>query len=113
VLYWPGTALTIKEPAICASGANVMKSASKFVRQDPQALALSALGWILGDPSRADRLLALTGITPDDLRAGLDNPAILGAVLDFLLGHESDLIAAADALAVSPESFAHAREQLS
>jgi hypothetical protein len=90
-----------------------MKSASNSIMPDPQALALSALGWILGDPSRADRLLALTGITPDDLRAGLDNPAILGAVLDFLLANESDLLAAADALDVRPESFAHAREQLS
>ena len=90
-----------------------MKSVSKSAQQDPQALALSALGWILGDPSRADRLLALTGITPDDLRSGLGNPAILGAVLDFLAGNENDLLAAADALDVSPGSFALAREQLS
>lgn len=90
-----------------------MKSVSKSAPQDPQALALSALGWILGDPSRADRLLALTGITPDDLRTGLGDPAILGAVLDFLAGNEHDLLAAADALDVPPESFAHARERLS
>ena len=88
-----------------------MKSASKSIMPDPQALALSALGWILGDPSRADRLLALTGITPDDLRAGLGNPAILGAVLDFLLGNESDLVDAADALDVPPGSFAAARKR--
>lgn len=85
----------------------------KSASPDPQALALSALGWILGDPSRADRLLALTGITPDDLRAGLGDPAILGAVLDFLAGNEHDLLAAAEALDVSPESFTHARERLS
>jgi hypothetical protein len=90
-----------------------MKSASKSVPQDPHALALSALGWILGDPSRADRFLALTGITPDDLRSGLDNPAILGAVIDFLAGNENDLLAAADALDVPPGSFAAAREVLS
>lgn len=90
-----------------------MKSASKPNMPDPQALALSTLGWILGDPARADRLLALTGITPDDLRAGLGNPAILGAVLDFLAGNESDLLAAADALDLPPGAFAHAREQLS
>jgi hypothetical protein len=85
--------LTIKERAIFAAGAIPMKSVSKSAPHDPQALALSALGWILGDPSRADRLLALTGITPDDLRSGLGNPAILGAVLDFLAGNESDLLA--------------------
>ena len=94
-----------------------MKSASRSAPQDPQALALSALGWILGDPARADRLLALTGITPDSLRSALGDPAalpeMLGAVLDFLLGNENDLLAAAVALAVAPEFFATAREQLS
>ena len=94
-----------------------MKSASRSASQDPQALALSALGWILGDPTRADRLLALTGITPDSLRSALGDPAalpeMLGAVLDFLLGNEHDLLAAADALAVPPGSFAAAWEQLS
>ena len=90
-----------------------MKPVSNSVTQDPQALALAALGWILGDPARADRLLALTGITPDDLRSGLDNRAILGAVLDFLLGNEGDLLTAADALAVAPGSFSTAREMLS
>jgi hypothetical protein len=39
---------------------------------DPAAdvLALAALGWVLQDESRAERLLALTGLTPDELRAG-------------------------------------------
>ncbi|WP_068076072.1 DUF3572 family protein [Novosphingobium lentum] len=80
---------------------------------DPQALALGALGWVLADPARADRLLALTGLAPDDLRAGLSDPAVLGAVLDFLAAHETDLVAAADALAVRPQDLVAAREALS
>jgi len=75
-------------------------------------LALSALGWVLGDEGRASRLLALTGLTPDELRAGLGDPALLGAVLDFLCAHEPDLVAAADALGVTPQDLAHARERL-
>jgi hypothetical protein len=38
---------------------------------DPQELALAALGWVLAEGGRADRFLALTGLTPDSLRAGL------------------------------------------
>lgn len=80
---------------------------------DSQALALSALGWVLGDDERAARLLALTGLTPETLREGLGDPAMLGAVLDFLCAHEPDLLAAADALGVAPGELAGARERLS
>ena len=79
---------------------------------DPEALALAALGWVLGEESRAQRLLALTGLTPDDLRGGLGDAAVLGAVLDFLCAHEPDLVAAADALGVAPKALANARERL-
>ena len=81
-------------------------------KTDPQALALAALGWLLADDDRAGRLLALTGMTPEDLRAGLGEPATLGAVLDFLCAHEPDLVAAADALGVAPGELAAAREGL-
>ena len=80
---------------------------------DPQALALSALGWVLADEDRAARLLALTGLTPEALREGLGDPAVLGAVLEFLCGHEADLVAAAHELGVAPQILAQAREKLS
>jgi len=67
---------------------------------------------VLGEQSRADRLLALTGLTPEALRAGLGDPATLGAVLDFLCAHEPDLLAAADALGVEPQALAAARGSL-
>lgn len=79
---------------------------------DPQVLALSALGWVLGEESRAQRLLGLTGLTPDILRQGLGDPTLLAAVLDFLCAHEPDLLAAAEALGVAPGELAEAREGL-
>lgn len=79
---------------------------------DPQALALNALGWVLDDGDRAARFLALTGLTPDELRASLGKPGTLGAVLDFLCAHERDLVSAADALGVAPGELAAARERL-
>ncbi len=75
-------------------------------------LALSALGWVLGDPHRAERLLSLTGLTPDALRAGLRDQGVLQAVIEFLCSHEPDLIAAAEAIGVEPAQLAAAKESL-
>lgn len=76
------------------------------------ALALRALGWILADEPRAERLLALTGLAPADLRAALDQPATLAAILSFLTAHESDLVACADALGVPATALAAAADRL-
>ena len=79
---------------------------------DAEALALGALGWTLAEPARADRLLALTGLTPADLRARIGEPPLLAAILRFLEAHEPDLIACADALGVAPARLASARREL-
>lgn len=79
---------------------------------DAAALALQALGWVLSDADRAGRFLGLTGLTPKELRAGLGEPAVLGAVLDFLANHEADLVNAAFALDISPQAIIAARKDL-
>ena len=61
--------------------------------------------------------MSLTGLTPDALRAGLgqsgpEHRAILVAIMDFLMSHEPDLIAAADALAVAPQALVAAHHAL-
>jgi Protein of unknown function (DUF3572) len=76
------------------------------------AVALHALGWTLGDDARADRFLALTGLTPEDLRARLDEPAMLAAAIRFLEAHEPDLIACAAAIGVAPSDLPEARRRL-
>ena len=78
----------------------------------PQVLALEALGWALTDERRAERLLDLTGLTPERLRHGLSDTAVQAAVLDFLAAHEPDLIAAADALETTPEALVAAAREL-
>ena len=75
-------------------------------------LALAALGWLLGDNVRASRLLAVTGLTPEDLRARLDDPVFLGAILAFLEAYEPDLIACAEAIGRPPAALVNARERL-
>ena len=79
---------------------------------DPETLALAALGWTLADEARATRLLALTGLAPEELRARLGDRSLLAAVLQFLEAHEPDLVACAEALAVRPSALVAAREAL-
>jgi len=79
---------------------------------DPMVLALHVLGWLLGDARRADRLLALSGLTADQLRGGIADPRLLAEVLAHLEGHEPDLVAAAEALGVRPEDLISARRRL-
>jgi hypothetical protein len=76
------------------------------------ALALRALAWVLGEGTRADRLLALTGLDAAALRARLGDPAMLAAVLGFLEAHEPDLMVCAADLGVEPAALVRARRAL-
>ena len=80
--------------------------------KDAAALALQALVWTLGEPDRAQRLIDVTGLDPDDLRARIGEPSVLSAVLGFLEGHEPDLIACAADLEIRPEALVAARDAL-
>jgi len=57
-------------------------------------------------------MLALTGLTPDSLRARVSDPALLAAAIGFLEAREPDLIACADALGVTPGELVDARAEL-
>ena len=78
-----------------------------------EALALNALGWILTDEPRAERLLALTGLSPETLREAIGERSTLAAILSFLTAHEADLVACAVGLDVKPEDIAAAANRLS
>jgi Protein of unknown function (DUF3572) len=79
---------------------------------DATAIALQALAWVLSDDSRAGRLLALTGLEPEGIRARIGDPAMLGAVLTFLESHEPDLVACAEAIGLKPQQLITAQERL-
>ncbi|MGX7894005.1 DUF3572 domain-containing protein [Tsuneonella sp. HG222] len=79
---------------------------------DPASVALQALAWVLADDRRAQRFLDLTGLTPDELRSGIGSREIQASVLDYLAAHEPDLVAAAEALGIAPESIVAAQRNL-
>ena len=80
--------------------------------EEAEPLALSALGWILSDGGRAQRLLSLTGLTPDDLRSRIEDRSVLAEVLRFLEAYEPDLVACAEELETAPERLVEARRRL-
>ncbi|WP_448663076.1 DUF3572 domain-containing protein [Sphingomonas sp. CJ20] len=77
-----------------------------------ETLALQALVWTLGEPTRATRLLDLTGLSPDALRERAGDPTLLAATLGFLESYEPDLIACADAIGATPAQLVAARAAL-
>lgn len=77
-----------------------------------EAIALHALGWTLADERRADRFLAVTGLTPEALRGSLHEPATLAAAIRFLEAYERDLIDCAAAIGVAPADLPEARRRL-
>ena len=84
----------------------------KQIVADPVATGLRALAWTLGDQTRAERMLALTGLSGADLRERASDPAVLAAVLSFLEAYEPDLIACGDAIEVAPMTLVATREML-
>ncbi len=82
------------------------------ISESDETLALRLIGWIVSDGTRAERMLALTGLTPQDLRDSLDNRGTLSALMDFVINHEPDLIACAQALEVKPAVLVAARERI-
>ncbi|MCU6454866.1 DUF3572 domain-containing protein [Sphingomonas sp. A2-49] len=79
---------------------------------DAEVLGLQALIWTIDEPERASRLIAVTGLDPDDLRARAGEPSVLAAVIGYLESHEPDLIACAAALHVPPQALVAAHEAL-
>jgi len=82
------------------------------VSNNAYAMALQALVWVLQEPNRAERFLALTGLDADDIRGRVEDPAMLDAVIAFLEAHEPDLIACAHHIEVTPAALLGARGHL-
>ena len=75
-------------------------------------MAFQALAWALMEEARAERLLALTGLTPEGLRKSVMERSTQAAILSFLEAHEPDLVACAAVIGVSPAVLVQARKEL-
>ncbi|MEM8811614.1 MAG: DUF3572 domain-containing protein [Pseudomonadota bacterium] len=60
--------------------------------EEADGVAIAALGFMARDPSRLDRFLALTGLTPDSIREAAADPGFLASVLDYMMNDEALLL---------------------
>ncbi len=72
---------------------------------EPAVIGLLALGVVAGDDDLLERFLGLSGLDAGALRAGADDPVLLAALIDFLAANESDLVACAEAIGVTPAAL--------
>ncbi len=81
-------------------------------RDNAEALAIQALGFLAGDPERLERFLALSGLGPENLREAAAEPGFLAAVLDHIGSDEALLLTFAGEAGVDPTAIAKARQAL-
>jgi hypothetical protein len=79
---------------------------------DAESVAIEALGFLAGEPQRLMRFLSLTGLEPETVRDAAAQPGFLAAVLDYVAGDETVLVACAGATGLRPEAIVAAQRTL-
>jgi len=69
------------------------------------SIAISGLQFIAGDEEQISRFVALTGITPDEMREAAGSTGFLVAVLEFFMGDEPTLLAFAASNNMDPSDI--------
>jgi hypothetical protein len=83
-----------------------MMKRSRIAAPEPgqaEDLGMRALLFVAGEPTRLGRFLADTGLSPQELRHNAGEPAMLAAILEHLLGNESELLVFAAEAGVDPQ----------
>lgn len=81
--------------------------------EEAELLAIEGLQYIAGHSEELSRFLALSGLSPVDLRDAADSPAFLSGVLDYFMGDEAVLLAFAAARGRDPSDIGIARMVIS
>jgi hypothetical protein len=87
---------------------NLSKRKNSGAQEAAEALALEGLAFLSADPERLDRFIALTGLSPDNLRAIGTAPDFLGGILDYIAGDEPLLLAFAANFQIDPAEIMRA-----
>jgi hypothetical protein len=69
-----------------------------------EEIGLRALVFMTQDNARLSRFLRETGLTPDELRQQAAQPGLQAAILEYLLGNESELLVFAADAGIDPQS---------
>jgi len=69
---------------------------------------LAAVTFIIGDDAIRERFLALSGLSPQEIRGNIQDSDFLSSVLEFLVSHEPDLVAFSEITHEKPETIVKA-----
>lgn len=83
-----------------------------FAKRSAETMALQAVAFLFEDPVSTERFLQESGITPDELKAGLNEPAMLSAICAFLLGQDAQILDFCRRYGYRPEDVHAARHLL-
>jgi hypothetical protein len=72
---------------------------------DAEAIAISALSWLVQDQTQLRRFLDLSGIEASDIRAAAAEPGFFAGVLKFIAAHEPTLNAFSTAENLHPSAI--------
>lgn len=85
---------------------------TRSMREDAEALAIRALGFVAADPELLPRFLAITGIEAGSVREAAREPGFLAGVLQFVLAHEPTLLRFAEETGTPAEAVGKALRSL-
>lgn len=89
------------------------RTRGRLGKEEAEEIGVEALGFLVSDPDRLERFLALTGLTPDTIRDASRSPHFLAAVLDHVASEDELLLACARAIDIRPERLAEAQRLVS
>ena len=90
-----------------------MQPVPKIEKVEPSELAIAILEWLANEPDMLSRFLALSGLSPHDLRSAMNDTGFHAGLLDFIMQHEPSLVAFAASSGYSPEQIAAAWNRIS
>lgn len=83
-----------------------------IAQETAQTVAIQCLAWLAGNDELLPVFMGATGVSEADLRAGAQDSAFLGSVLDFVLMDDAWVMAFCEAHDLSPETPMRARMAL-
>lgn len=81
-------------------------------RENAEALAIQALGFVAADPELLPRFLAITGIEAQAIRQAAREPGFLAGVLQFIAAHEPTLLRFSEETGIPPQQVSSALRAL-
>lgn len=89
---------------------NKMQTKKPLNPSEAEHIAITGFEYLANEPEILSRFLSITGVSPDELRNSINQPAFLVGILDFFLSDEKTLIEFAKVKKLNPEHINIARQ---